>query len=99
VGVPLVLRYVISPFFPVRRKRDNGSLQIGLPGRARTNIPRGVPFWIDWFEIPPYREMRDMCGRRVYTRSPGIHTVRFRTAKRKQEKMGKYRDFNPVNGG
>jgi hypothetical protein len=43
--------------------------------------------------------MRDMCGRRVYTRSPGIHTVRFRTAKRKQEKMGKYRDFNPVNGG
>jgi len=71
-----------------------------LPDLIRgAGIPRGVPFWIDWFEIPPYREMRDMCGRRVYPRAPGIHTVRFRTAKRKHEKMGKYRDFSPVNGG
>lgn len=73
---------------------------IRLPDLIRgAGIPRGVPFWIDWFEIPPYREMRDMCSRRVYPRAPGIHTVRFRTAKRKHEKMGKYRDFSPINGG
>ena len=48
-----------------------------------TDLPRGVRFWPDWFEIPPYREMRDIDGRRVYPRSPGSHTVRIRTAKRK----------------
>ncbi len=31
-----------------------------------TDIPRGVRFWPAWFEIPPYREMRDLSGRRVY---------------------------------
>src|SRR5512137_218384 len=73
---------------------------IRLPDLIRgAGIPRGVPFWMDWFEIPPYREMRDMHGRSVYPRAPGIHTVRFRTAKRNHEKMGKYRDFSPVNGG
>ena len=64
-----------------------------------TDIPRGVRFWPDWFEVPPYREMRDMCGRRVYPRAPGIHEVRFRIAKRKREKQGKYRDFSPANRG
>jgi len=64
-----------------------------------TDIPRGVRFWPDWFEIPPYREMRDADGRRVYPRSPGIHTVRIRTARRKRELAGRVRDFSPTNGG
>jgi hypothetical protein len=64
-----------------------------------TDIPRGVRFWPDWFEIPPYREMRDSDGRRVYPRAPGIHTVRFRTAKRKMNRAGKNRDFSPANAG
>ena len=37
--------------------------------------------------------------RDFFPRVLGIHTVRFRTAKRKPEKMGKYRDFSPANGG
>ncbi|MFA4824246.1 MAG: hypothetical protein WC593_03725 [Methanoregula sp.] len=64
-----------------------------------TDIPRGVRFWPDWFDIPPYREMRDTDGRRVYPRAPGIHTVRIRTARRKISRMGKVRDFSPANGG
>jgi len=73
---------------------------IRLPDLMRgTHIPRGVRFWLDWFEIPPYREMHDMRGRRVYPRAPGIHDVRFRIAKRKNEKQGRYRDFSPANGG
>jgi len=64
-----------------------------------TDIPRGVRFWPDWFDIPPYREMRDVDGRRVYPRAPGIHTVRIRTAKRKNSQIGKQRDFSPANGG
>jgi hypothetical protein len=64
-----------------------------------TDLPRGVRFWPDWFEIPPCREMRDIDGRRVYPRPPGIHTVRIRTAKRKREQRGKTRDFGPANGG
>lgn len=71
---------------------------IRLPDLLRgTDIPRGVRFWPDWFTIPPYREMRDMCGRYVYPRAPGIHAVRFRTAKRKRD--GWTRDFRPANGG
>ena len=69
-----------------------------LPDLMRgTDIPRGVRFWPDWFEVPPYREMRDVTGRRVYPRAPGIHTVRFRTARRKRP--GLPRDFSPANGG
>lgn len=64
-----------------------------------TDIPRGVRFWPDWFEVPPYREMRDIDGRRVYPRSPGTHTVRIRTARRKMSRAGKVRDFCPANGG
>src|SRR5512133_708397 len=44
-----------------------------------TDIPRGVRFWPDWFDIPPFRIMHDASTRRVYPRSPGIHTVRIRT--------------------
>jgi len=51
------------------------------------------------FEIPPYREMRDMTGRRVYPRAPGTHTVRIRTARQKIGLRGKKRDFSPANGG
>ena len=61
-----------------------------------TDIPKGIRFWPDWFEIPPYREMRDTTGRRIYPRAPGIHTVRFRTARRK---LGRARDFSPKNRG
>jgi hypothetical protein len=64
-----------------------------------TDIPRGVRFWPDWFEIPPYREMRDVTGRRVYPRSPGIHTVRIRTARRKRSQGVRDRDFGPQNRG
>jgi hypothetical protein len=64
-----------------------------------TDLPRGIRFWPDWFEIPPYREMRDADGRRVYPRSPGIHTVRIRTARRKRTVKGLPRDFSPANGG
>ena len=64
-----------------------------------TDIPRGIRFWPDWFEVPPYREMHDVNGRRVYPRSPGTHTVRFRTARRKTGQRGGVRDFSPENGG
>ena len=64
-----------------------------------TDIPRGIRFWPDWFEIPPYREMRDVTGRRVYPRSPGIHTVRIRTAERKRSQGVRSRDFSPENRG
>ena len=64
-----------------------------------TDIPRGVRFWPDWFDIPPYREIRDIDGRRVYPRAPGIHTVQIRTAARKRAQMGRVRDFSRENGG
>ena len=64
-----------------------------------TDLPRGIRFWPDWFDIPPYREMKDIDGRRVYPRSPGTHTVRIRTATRKIGQAGKTRDFGPANGG
>jgi hypothetical protein len=64
-----------------------------------TDIPRGVRFWPDWFDIPPYREMRDIDGRKVYPRAPGIHTVQIRTAARKRAQIGRGRDFSPENGG
>jgi hypothetical protein len=73
---------------------------IRLPDLIRgTDFPRGIPFWLDWFEIPPYRETHDMMGRHVYPRAAGIHTVRIRTAKRKREQKGNRRDFSPANGG
>jgi hypothetical protein len=73
---------------------------IRLPDLIRgTDIPRGVRFWPDWFEIPPFRETRDADGHWVYPRAPGTHTVRIRTARRKREYSGKVRDFSPANGG
>ena len=75
---------------------DNMS-PLRLPDLMRgTDIPRGVRFWPDWFEVPPYREMHDTDGRRVYPRAPGTHTVRIRTARRNP---GTARDFSPANGG
>ena len=67
--------------------------------RRGTDIPRGVRFWPDWFDIPPYEEMHDIDGRRVYPRSPGIHTIQIRTGRRKFAQMGRVRDFSPANGG
>jgi len=64
-----------------------------------TDIPRGIRFWPDWFTIPPYREMKDIDGRRVYPRAPGIHTVRIRTARRLHGWRGRERDFSPANRG
>jgi hypothetical protein len=71
-----------------------------LPDLYRgTDIPRGVRFWPDWFNIPPYDEMHDMDGRRVYPRAPGLHTVRIRAGRRKFAQMGRARDFSPEHGG
>jgi hypothetical protein len=67
--------------------------------RRGTDIPRGVRFWPDWFDIPPYEEMHDIDDRRVYPRAPGIHTVQIRTGRRKFVQMGRVRDFSPENGG
>jgi hypothetical protein len=67
--------------------------------RRGTDIPRGVRFWPDWFDIPPYEEMHDSDGRRVYPRMPGIHTVQILTGRRKFAQMGRVRDFSPNNGG
>ena len=64
-----------------------------------TDIPHGIRFWPDWFDIPPYEEMHDIDGRRVYPRAPGIHTVQIRTGRRKFAQMGRVRDFSPENGG
>jgi len=64
-----------------------------------TDIPRGMRFWPDWFEIPPYQKMKDVDGRWVYPRAAGIHTVRIRTARRKIVQRGKKRDFGPENHG
>jgi hypothetical protein len=67
--------------------------------RRGTDIPRGVRFWPDWFDIPPYEEMHDIDGRRVYPRIPGVHTVQIRTGRRKFAQIGRVRDFSPENGG
>jgi len=67
--------------------------------RRGTDIPRGVRFWPDWFDIPPYEEMHDIDGRHVYPRAPGIHTVQILTGRRKFAQMGRVRDFSPDNGG
>ena len=64
-----------------------------------TGIPRGVRFWQAWFEIPPYREMFDLAGRRVYPRAPGVHTVRIRTARRLRSQYRRERDFSAANRG
>jgi hypothetical protein len=67
--------------------------------RRGTDIPRGIRFWPDWFDIPPYDEMHDIDGHRVYPRIPGLHTVQIRTGRRKFAQMGRVRDFSPENGG
>jgi len=73
---------------------------VRLPDLFRgTDIPRGIRFWPDWFEVPPYREMRDVTGRRVYPRAPGVHTVRIRTAHRLRSQPVRERDFSPANRG
>ena len=64
-----------------------------------TDIPQGMRFWPDWFDVPPYQKMLDIDGRRVYPRAAGIHTVRIRTARRKIVQRGKKRDFSPANHG
>ena len=71
-----------------------------LPDLIRgTDIPHGIRLWPDWFDIPPYREMRDVDGRRVYPRATGFHTVQIRTGIRKRAQMGGSRDFSPASRG
>jgi hypothetical protein len=73
---------------------------IRMPDLIRgTDIPKGIRFWPDWFDIPPYREMRDVTGRRIYPRAPGIHTVRIRAARRLRSQPVRTRDFSPANRG
>ncbi|MCX6695967.1 MAG: hypothetical protein NTV84_00060, partial [Methanoregula sp.] len=67
--------------------------------RRGTDMPHGVRFWQDWFDIPPYDEMHDIDGRRVYPRALGVHTVQIRTGRRKFAQMGRIRDFSPEHGG
>ena len=67
--------------------------------RRGTDIPRGVRFWPDWFDIPPYEDMPDADGRRLYSRAPGIHSAQIRTGRRKFAQIGWVRDFRPENGG
>ena len=73
---------------------------VRLPALFRgLNLPRGVRFWPGWFEVPPYREARDVTDRRVYPRAPGIHTVRIRTARRIRSQPVRMSDFSPANRG
>ena len=67
--------------------------------RRGTDMPHGVRFWQDWFDIPPYEEMHDVDGRIVHPRAPGVHSVRIRTGCRKWAQMGRTRDFSLENGG
>jgi len=67
--------------------------------RRGTDVTRGVRFWQDWFDIPPYDKMHDIDGRVVYPRAPGIHTIQIRTGSRTFVQMGRVRDFSPENGG
>ena len=67
--------------------------------RRGTDMPHGVRFWMDWFDIPHYELMHDIDGRVVYPRAPGVHTVRIRTGRRKWAQIGRSRDFSPENGG
>ena len=78
----------------------DGLSPMRLPDLRRgTDMPHGVRFWMDWFDIPPYDEMHDVDGRVVHPRAPGIHTVRIRTGSRKWAQIGRSRDFSPENGG
>jgi len=73
---------------------------VRLPDHFRgMDIPRGVRFWPAWFEVPPYREMLDLAGRRVYPRAPGIHTVRIRIAQRLRRAPFQNRNFPAANRG
>ncbi|GAB6283875.1 MAG: hypothetical protein STSR0009_00740 [Methanoregula sp.] len=71
-----------------------------LPDMRRgMDVPRGVRFWQDWFDIPSCDEMHDCNSRVVYLRAPGMHTVQIRTGSRTFAQMGRTRDFSPENGG
>jgi hypothetical protein len=72
---------------------------IPLPDQIRGfNIPRCVPYWFHWFDIPS-GELYDVNGRTVYPRAPGTHTVQIRTARKPGGIAGKTRNFSPANGG
>ena len=63
-----------------------------------TDIPHGVRFWPDWFDIPPYMEMHDINGRRVYPRAPGIHTVAGRLRQERTRRCSSVLRSGPWDG-
>ncbi len=72
---------------------------IPLPDLIRGyNIPRCVPYWFHWFEIPA-GELYGVNGRTVYPRALGTHTVQIRTARKINGNVRKGRNFSPANGG
>lgn len=72
---------------------------IQLPDLIRGfNIPRCVPYWFHWFDIPA-GDLCDVHGRVAHPRAPGTHTVQIRTAGKTGGTGGKGRNFSPANGG
>jgi len=67
--------------------------------RRGTDVPRGVRFWQDWFDIPSCDEMHDCNSWVVYLRAPGIHTVQIRTGSRTCAQIARTRDFLSKNRG
>jgi len=73
---------------------------VRLPDLIRgTVIPRGIRFWPCWFEVPPHREAKDVTGRAIFPRAPGVHTVRIRTAERSRGRQLRDRAFSSANRG
>ncbi|OPY32813.1 MAG: hypothetical protein A4E34_02190 [Methanoregula sp. PtaU1.Bin006] len=71
---------------------------IPLPDLIRgSNIPCCVPYWFHWFTIPDV-VLHGKNGRVADPRTPGIHTIQIRTA-RKTGVTGNVRNFSPANGG
>jgi hypothetical protein len=72
---------------------------IPLPDLLRGfTIPRCVPYWFHWFDIPA-GELYDKNGRIAHPRAPGIHTVQIRTARKTGAIARRERNFSPANGG
>ena len=63
-----------------------------------TDLPRGVRFWPDWFDIPPYEEMRDVDSRRVYPRARAFTPCRS-GPRPEAGPDGRESGFQPGDGG
>lgn len=72
---------------------------IPLPDLIRGfNIPRFVPYWFHWFDVPA-GELYDKNGRNANPRATGTHTIQIRTARKTGGITGTERNFSPANGG